>query len=111
MSAAWPAANARAPAAEKDPAVAQPRRHSPRTQHGVPADLHRRPSVARRSAAILVWLLLRTLGGRYAGRRDDRPARWLVGRFLRQPADRSGANDRAVPTPVVRRARSSGDNR
>src|SRR5215510_9908524 len=107
MSAAWPAANARASAAEKDPAVARPRRHSPRAQHGVPADLHRRPTVAGGSSAILVWLLLGALGGRYAGRRDDRFARWFVGRFLRESLDRSSADDRAVPSPVVRHARSS----
>src|SRR6185503_6200862 len=111
MSAAWPASNACAPAAEKDPAVARPRRHSPRAQHGVPADLHRRPSVARGSAAILVWLLLRTLGGRYAGRRNDWSARWLVGRFLRKPLDRSSANDGAVPSPDLRHSRNSSDHR
>ena len=72
--------------------------HPVRGQLGHAADLHRRPGAAdQRPAAVVVRLLGRQMGRRHAGRGDEQFARRWLARHHREPADRCGEGDRAIP--------------
>ena len=97
LHAAWRAKNLDRRLLQADPAAERPRRHHHRTQHAIPADLHRRPAPSERSESDLERLLDREMGGRHASRPDDRLPRRLVARCVRKPADERGQAHRENP--------------
>ena len=105
LPAARPSADDGPPAAEEDHPGAGTARDSSRAEHGVPADLHRRARASRRSAALVERLLVREMGGRYAGGRTSGFRDGLWADFNGSPlTDRARITER-IPAAVVRTTR------
>ena len=99
------------PAVQKVPAAARPVRDPVGARRHLPSDLPRRPAAARRSDADAQRLFDRPMGRRHAGGADRRIPRRHLARPQRQPDDRRGEDDRALPARELRPRGRGADHR